>query len=37
MHLLFSYVSEHNNVSLLLLLLVLVTNESTCHFSRLVW
>ena len=37
MHLLFSYVSEHNNVSLLPLLLVLVTKEWTCHFARLVW
>ena len=36
MHLLFSYVFEHNNVSLLLLLLVRVANESTCHFARLV-
>lgn len=36
MHLLFSYVSEHNNVSLLLLLLVRVAEECTCHFARLV-
>ena len=36
MHLLFSYVSEHNNVSLLLLLLFRVAKEFTCHFARLV-
>ena len=37
MHLLFSYVSEHNNVSLLPLLLVRVAEEWTYHFARLVW
>ena len=36
LHLLFSYVSEHNNVSLLLLLLVRVAEECTYHFARLV-